>query len=286
MFCSYVTKNEKPFSATAHAAAIKAAHDNLRILCNKVTHGGRVYGRQQLEQAGVDKVSSDVAGGWSVGAGEGCYGNGLSNPAMRAMAGFPHDDKVFYLPRASLEPPQYLQQQIFPELDEWIERHTEGIDCDRNFALNGYFRLLKWLRVVIIQDAAVLIINGVEHNILFNHSIFKSNEFLAFMAQVQEVLETQANPLHKEIERVLPELCRQINNNTNILKDQIISTVIKCSDNIQQQLQTELTASHRNIGCVVKRLQDAVSTCLQDAVKVRDRFACHCITLLHAINKK
>jgi hypothetical protein len=38
-----------------------------------------------------------VAGGWSVGAGEGCYGNGLSKPAMRAMAGFPHDDKVFYL---------------------------------------------------------------------------------------------------------------------------------------------------------------------------------------------
>jgi hypothetical protein len=85
---------------------------------------------------------------------------------------------------------------------------------------------------------------------------------------------------------VLPELCRQINNNTNILKDQIITTVIKCSDNIQQQLQTELTASHQNIGCVVKRLQDAVSTCLQDAVKVRDRFACHCIILLHAINKK
>ena len=53
------------------------------------THGGRHYGRQKLEQSGVDKVSADVAGGWSTNAGEGCYGNGLSRPAMRAMAGFP-----------------------------------------------------------------------------------------------------------------------------------------------------------------------------------------------------
>jgi hypothetical protein len=136
MFCSYVTKNQQPFSASAHAAAIRVAHEKLQILSTKLTHGGRVFGRQQLEQAGVDKVSTDVAGGWSVGAGEGCYGNGLSRPAMRAMAGFPHNDKVFYLPRASLEPPQSLQQQIFPELDNWIVRHNEGDGCEWNFALN------------------------------------------------------------------------------------------------------------------------------------------------------
>jgi hypothetical protein len=113
MFCAYVTKNQQLFSASAHAAAIRVAHDKLQILSNKLMHGGHVFGWQQLEQAGVDKVSTDVAGGWSVGAGEGCYGNGLSRPAMRAMAGFPHNDKVFYLPRASLELPQSLQQQIY-----------------------------------------------------------------------------------------------------------------------------------------------------------------------------
>ena len=120
MLCSYITRNQKPFSSSAHSDAIKAAHKELHILSVKVTHGGRVYGRQQLEQCGVDKVSADVAGGWSTGAGEGCYGNGLSRPAMRAMTGFPHDDSAFYLPRASLEPPESLQPMIFPQLDNWI----------------------------------------------------------------------------------------------------------------------------------------------------------------------
>jgi hypothetical protein len=50
MFCTYVTKNQQPFSASAYAAAIKVAHDKLQILSNKLARGGCVYGRQQLEQ--------------------------------------------------------------------------------------------------------------------------------------------------------------------------------------------------------------------------------------------
>jgi hypothetical protein len=30
MFCSYVTKNQQPFSASAHAAAIRVAHEKLQ----------------------------------------------------------------------------------------------------------------------------------------------------------------------------------------------------------------------------------------------------------------
>jgi hypothetical protein len=106
MFCSYVTSNTKAFSASGHALAISNAHDKLQIISPKLTHGGRLYGRQKLEDVGVEKVAQDVAGGWSVGAGEGCYGNGLSKPSMGAMAGFPHDQAMYNLPRASLCPPR------------------------------------------------------------------------------------------------------------------------------------------------------------------------------------
>jgi hypothetical protein len=166
MMCSYVTKNTTAFSATAHSDAIKAAHQELQILSSKVTHSGRLYGRQLLDQCGVDKVSADVHGGWSTGAGEGCYGNGLSRQAMRAMSGFPPDDRVFYLPRAALHPPTELLKMIFPHLDEWITRHSTGDGCDRNFALSGFFRLLSWLRVVILQDAAVLM-DSYPHEVIF-----------------------------------------------------------------------------------------------------------------------
>jgi hypothetical protein len=62
--------------------------------------------------------------------------------------------------------------------NKFIVRHNEGDGCEQNFALNGYFRLLKWLCVVILQDAAVLIINDINHEVIFTQSIFTSHEFL------------------------------------------------------------------------------------------------------------
>ena len=261
MLCPYITRNQKPFSSSAHSDAIKAAHKELHILSVKVTHGGRVYGRQQLEQCGVDKVSADVAGGWSTGAGEGCYGNGLSRPAMRAMAGFPHDDSAFYLPRASLEPPESLQQMIFPQLDNWIIRHRDGDECDTNFALNGYLRLLSWFRIVILQDAAMMI-DSYEHDILFSHAIFSNPEFLSYKYSLQERVRLQQNPLEKQIQRVLPELCRQITNNNNTLKDQIIKTMLNCTEDMKSQLRS----TEQNINVTVHRIQTAITACLDNAL--------------------
>ncbi len=100
---------KKAFSASAHALAIRTAHDKLGVLDAKVIHGGRVFGRQKSDQSGVEKVAANVAGGWATGAGEGCHGNGLSWPAVRAVSRFPaDDDKVYYLARASLTPPDVL----------------------------------------------------------------------------------------------------------------------------------------------------------------------------------
>ncbi len=55
----------------------------------------------------------DVAGGQSTGTGEGCYGNSLALPPLRAMAGFPHDKMDYILPRAGLTPSDTLQQCVF-----------------------------------------------------------------------------------------------------------------------------------------------------------------------------
>jgi len=60
--------------------------------------------------------------GWSTGAGEGCYGNGLSLLSMRDMAGFPSNEKGFFIPRAGLSPDSLLQL-VFPKLDDWYVRY-------------------------------------------------------------------------------------------------------------------------------------------------------------------
>jgi hypothetical protein len=142
MFCADCRNNVKAMSRTAHARAVYDAYSALNIMHQNVTHAGRQNGRQLLEKAGVEKVSADVAGGWSTGAGEGCYGNGLSLPSMRAMAGFPADEKVYFLPRASLNPPDALLKQVFPAIDEWHYRLKHGDSVEHNFALEGYLHLL------------------------------------------------------------------------------------------------------------------------------------------------
>jgi hypothetical protein len=169
-FCTDIKSNTTAVSKSAHALAIKTAHKTLKIMSSHKTHGGRHYGRQKLEQSGVDKVSADVAGGWSTGAGVGCYGNGLSRPAMRAMAGFLADEKMYHLPRGTVTPPEVLQKQFFSELEEWERRHIDGDDCEPNFALQGFLRLLHFLHDVVLQDAAVLM-DDYPH-IVFDHPIF------------------------------------------------------------------------------------------------------------------
>jgi hypothetical protein len=102
MFCTDFHNNQKAMSSSGHVHAIYEAYSSLNICHPKVTHAGRQNGRQLLDKAGVEKVSPDVTRGWSTGASEGCYGNGLSLPSMRAMTGFPSDEKCFYLPQGGL----------------------------------------------------------------------------------------------------------------------------------------------------------------------------------------
>jgi hypothetical protein len=262
MFCTHWGNNKKAFSASAHALAITTAHDKLGILDAKVIHGGRVYGRQKLEQSGVEKVAADVAGGWATGAGEGCYGNGLSRPAMRAMSGFPSDDdKVYYLPRASLTPPDGLIQQIFPEVDEWKVRHKEGNNCQKNFALDGYLRLLSWLRIVILQDAAVMM-DTYFPSIVFHHPIFSSAEFISYKLALKEQIETQQNPIEQEIQRVLPELCRQIHCNSNSLKDHLLAAIQTSTNKLSHKLQN----TENKLQFCVCNLHSAITSCLGNAL--------------------
>jgi len=261
MFCSYVTSNTKAFSASGHALAICNAHDKLQIISPKVTHGGRLYGRQKLEDVGVEKVAQDVAGGWSVSAGEGCYGNGLSKPSMRAMAGFPHDQAMYNLPRASLCPPRELLDMVFPSVDEWIERHRTGLDCEKNFALDGFLRLLSWFKVVVLQDAAVMI-DDFHHEVLFNHAIFHTQEFIQFKDALQQHMEISANPIEEQIQRVLPQLCVQMQSNNIALKDHIVNAINASSQHLTQQI----LGTQQHVQHSMHSLRSAITTSLINAI--------------------
>lgn len=81
------------------------------------------------------------------------------------MAGFGTKAGKFCLPRANFTPSCSLQQQVFPWVEQWDMRvqaskqgkswSDGGLDQE-DLALEGFLRLLKYLRVVLLQDMAVL----------------------------------------------------------------------------------------------------------------------------------
>jgi len=139
MFCTDFHNNLKVMSSSGHARAIYEAYSALNI---------------------------------SQGAGEGCYGNGLSLPSMRAMAVFPSNEKGFFLPRGGLHPPVSLLQLVFPKLDEWYYRFKQGDGVDHNYALDGFLRLLFFFREFILQDS-VLLMDEYPHTV-FQDPLFSS----------------------------------------------------------------------------------------------------------------
>ena len=70
-----------------------------------------------------------------------------------------------------------IQQCIFPFVEkmeeEIMELHSEGI---YKTTANGFVQVLKQLRTIILQDAAVLSLMGRKH-MLFEHWVFKSDAF-------------------------------------------------------------------------------------------------------------
>jgi hypothetical protein len=117
---------------------------------------------------------------------------------MRAMAGFPPDEKVNYLPRSGLQPPENLLKSIFPTIDDWHWKLKNGVDVEHNFALDGYLRMLFFFRKVIIQDAAVMIDN--HPHIIFQHPLFSTDDFLSYKDTLNHHVRTTQNPIHQEIQ--------------------------------------------------------------------------------------
>src|SRR5450432_2647551 len=93
------------------------------------------------------------------------YLTGLPVKFLRKATGFPAAGGGFFIPRATYEPPALLQQQVWPWVEQWDERlrrraqgwgwQDGGLDHD-DTAAQGFIALLKYLRVVLLQDLAVL----------------------------------------------------------------------------------------------------------------------------------
>jgi len=145
-----------PMSYNTHLERIDEAFKAAKIRSKAKTHAARGSAVRMAEIDGCPEESIRRCGRWNNKALEGCYMSQLPREAMRVLAGFNKDPGNYFLRRDCRDPPISLQCQIYPSIDEMLQRHEEEDGVEINLAAIGFLKLLKELRIIFIQDSVEL----------------------------------------------------------------------------------------------------------------------------------
>ncbi len=153
------------------------------------------------------------AGRWNQEAMESCYLTSLPRQAMRVLAGFPTERGSFYIERALVDPPQSLQEKVFPEIDQWL--HLIGAEADngveKTIAAHGFLSTLKQMRAILLQDA-VFLIEEFPSLAVWDHEIFQMDDFKTFAAELKQAIITTPEPADIIIQQAIPAVATSIDN--------------------------------------------------------------------------
>jgi hypothetical protein len=181
---------------------------------------------------------------------------------MRSMAGFsPSTQGNFYLPRAKTLPPQSLEQTVWPFVDEWLawfdaeangagdDDHVKSEDeADRqDLAAQGFLRLLKQLRIILLQDSVIMRREFPTHPI-WTDPVFRRDDHQAFTRDVEpeEVQIRKTLPAIAEHISVLHQsLARDLNEWGAQTKERLDNIETRLGDLFGGRVSMTLNASHR-----------------------------------------
>jgi hypothetical protein len=135
------------------------------LASSKKTHLPRRVGAQDAETHGTSLAQISQAGRWNQSVLCKAYLTHLPRQFMRIVAGFSGSSGDYFLARAVHEPPLVLQKQLWPWIEDWEPRFEArarrqswaqgGLDED-DLAGDGFLKLMRRLRTVLLQDLAVL----------------------------------------------------------------------------------------------------------------------------------
>ena len=180
----------------------------------KKTHLPRRVGAQDAETHGSSLAQISQAGRWNQSVLCQAYLTHLPRQFMRVVAGFSASAGDYFLARAAHEPPYDLQKQLWPWIEEWEPRFEAracrrpwaqgGLDED-DLAADGFLKLMRRLRVVLLQDLAVL---QPRYPALpfFSYAPFYGPAWDEFALAVRSDAAVGAEPPSLLLQRALPEL--------------------------------------------------------------------------------
>ena len=193
------------------------------------------------------------------------YLSRLPREFMRVVAGFSRTSGNYHLKRATIQPPAALSSRIWPWVDTWLERYRVSITTQSSFANNGlddcdiagkqFLELLKWLRVVFLQDAAVL-----QHLFplfpLWQHPLFCRPEWRLFADDVLRAHNIAEEPMDMRIRKVLPHLKETMRSTREV----ILARVDFRSEGFRKELREGLDAVHDNLNALRASLPEETIT--------------------------
>ena len=188
--------------------SIKSACEKLSIPSKHFIHFGRSCGSVLAELEELDRYNINDLGNWNVDTRRDVYSAKLPMKAMRVMAGHSEQKGSVFVARDQVIPAESLQLQVFPFLEKalgTLQGHTVSHPTAMSF-----LSLLKRLRIVLLQDAAEMIVIGRSH-VIFTNGVFKSNDFLSFVEDMRHHLNHVRNPQDVQLETVLPGVNERFN---------------------------------------------------------------------------
>lgn len=198
----------------SYAKTIKACCKDIQINSQHFVHIGRSIGPIIAEIAEMEGDAIANLGNWNISVREDRYSAKLPMKIMRVMAGHSDAKNIFYLPRSDIKPSDRFLRQIFPFIES--QELKIASSTTSHPTASAFLGLLRRLRKVVLQDAAVLLYNGRTHS-LFHHPVFLSQEFKDFQQQVvaSVLVATVNDPATASVRSVLPGVCERLDNLQN-----------------------------------------------------------------------
>jgi hypothetical protein len=177
-------------------------------------------------------------GNWDTKTQEARYSAKIPTVALRVIAGYEQTER-YSLPRCRLVPPESLQSQIFPFIEEEMENVRAYEDRKKTSKPTAVTVLKLWkkLRIVILQDAAELWLKfpARKQHPLFKLPVFRCPEFhvsafvcclfrlivvsnsllfrlsQSYVESMKEMLATVEEDVDRSLEAIAPDIQRQFN---------------------------------------------------------------------------
>lgn len=251
--CNFGKRENKCMSNYTYSKSMKSVLSNVGITSKHYVHLGRVLGPVYLEYMESESEDIRILGNWDPKTQESRYSTKIPMKAIRTMAGF-GDEGGHFNPRTMVEPPEDLQNLIFPFAEQClkdVEEKQMSDDVDRYTAIH-FLKLLIQLRRIILQDAAVMLLIAPDRisNPFFHLPVFKHELFKNFQETMKLEISLMKNPFDSKVESVLPGVLTRLSSiqtSIDTSKGSLMKKIDQSSKNLLVSLENESSRTKMEI---------------------------------------